>query len=52
MRMLVVFVMNVRMRMDGGQVDMLMFMALREVQPNAQAHKAAGHKQLNCDGFS
>jgi len=35
MRMLVMLVMNVRVRMHHRQVDMLVFMALREMQPNA-----------------
>jgi len=31
---------------------MFMFVALREVQPDTQAHQTAGDKQLNSDGFS
>ena len=40
------------MRVHHGLVNMFMFVALREMQPNTQSHQTASHKQLNGNEFS
>ena len=40
------------MRVHHRLVNMFMFMALGEMQPNTQAHQSASHKQLNGNGLS
>jgi hypothetical protein len=50
--MVVVLIMHVRVCVRHRLVDMLMFMALGDVQPNAQSHQAASQQKLNGDGFS
>ena len=50
--MLMMLVVHVRVRVPHRLVGVLVLMAFREVQPNAHAHQAASHQQLNGDGFA
>ena len=47
-RVLVMFVMNMRMRMGERRVDVLMLVTFRQVQPDTGGHQRARNGELRC----
>ena len=51
-RVLMVFVMQMRMRVSHRLVNVLMFVMLSHVQPDTYRHQSSGYNEAKCEAFS